>query len=772
MDNCKQLIFGFILLIVSISLSAQSRIDSLQNVLNNSQADTTKTRILLDLSWRLKSDDGNKALNYANEALKLARKNNDTKSQATALKIIGIVNLFQGEYDKSEQFHKDALALFLALSDSKGISACYNNLGIIHEFKGEFAKAVEQYKNSLEINKKINNRRGIAGCYTNLGNIFQLRGNYQQSIDYYLKSLKIVESINDSESAADVYNNIGGLNEKLSELDNALKNYQKALILYIESNTKDKMANALNNIGRVLSAQKQYSKSIEYYLQALELRKEYGSKKGIASTNLNIGEVYLNIEKYNQAFKYINESLNTFKEIEIKPGVCDAYNLLGEYYRKKGKFKKAIEQLENAVEIAKQIGYKPSLQDNYELLSTVYADWKKFPKAYKYRLLYEQTKDSLTNEKNSNNITELQMQYEFEKSLKEYELQSKIEQIKTTEALKKQKIISWALITGLILILIIAFIIYRAYKRKQKDNLLLQKQKNEINNINEELKTYQEELISQKEHLIENQKIIEKNLNKISKQNQKITDSIQYALRIQNALLPDENGFSKAFADYFILNMPKDIVSGDFYWLKIYENKIYIAVADSTGHGVPGAFMSLIGISFLNEIIKNKESHTAAGILNQLRNHLKSALNRKDDHTKTGDGIDIALCVIDVSKKEIQYAGAYNPLIIINDRNELSIVKADKMPIGKHHKEKTSFTNNRFNYSAGDRFYLFTDGYLDQFGGVQGRKFLMNNFKNLLLKICNLPMQEQKNKLIQKFNNWKEDYEQVDDILIIGFKLN
>ncbi|MCF6242153.1 MAG: tetratricopeptide repeat protein [Bacteroidales bacterium] len=770
MNNGKLLISNFFIIFISISLSAQPNIDSLQNVLRNSQTDTAKTRILLDLSWRLKSDDGNKAKEYANEALKLARKTNDTKSQATALKTIGIVNLFQGDYDKSEQFHKDALALFLALNYAKGISACYNNLGIIHELKGEFAKAVEQYKYSLEINKKINNQRGIASCYSNLGNIFQQRGNYRQSINYYLDALKIFEFINDTESAGDIYNNIGGLNEKLQETNTALKNYQKALILYIKSNTRDKMSNSLINIGRVLSTKGEYSKSIEYYLQALELRKNYGSKKGIASTYLNLGEVYLNMEKYNQAFKYINQSLTTYKEIDVKTGVCDAYNLLGEYYRKTGKFKKATEQLKNAIKAAKEIGYKPSLQDSYELLSTVYADWKKFPKAYEYRLLYELMTDSLTNEKNSNNITELQMQYEFEKSLKEHDLQNKIDKIQTKEALKKQKIISWALITGLIFILIIVFIIYRAYKRKQKDNLLLQKQKDEINNINEELKTYQEELISQKEHLIENQKIIENNLNKISKQNQKITDSIQYALRIQTALLPEENLFAQAFSDYFILNMPKDIVSGDFYWLKIHKNKIYIAVADSTGHGVPGAFMSLIGISFLNEIIKNNENHSAAGILNQLRNYLKSALNRNDTGTKTGDGIDIALCIIDTLKKEIQYAGAYNPLIIINNRNELSVVKADKMPIGKHHKEKNSFTNNRLTYSDGDRFYLFTDGYLDQFGGVQGRKFLMNNFKDLLLKICNLPMQEQKNKLVQNFNNWKEEYEQVDDILIIGFK--
>ncbi len=770
MNNCKQLIFNLSIIFISVSLSAQSNIDSLEKALLNIKTDTAKTRILLDLSWKLKSEDGSKALNYANEALKLAQKTNDTKSQATALKNIGIIHLFKGDYDKSEQFHKDALSLFLSITDYKGISGCYNNLGIIHELKGEFGKAVEQYKSSLKINKEINNQQGVASCYINLGNIFQLRGSYQQSIKYYIDALKIVENTGDKEAAADVYNNIGGLNEKLFELDNALKNYQKSLIIYIETNNRDKMSNVLHNIGQVLSSQEQYPKALEYYLQALELRKEYGSKKGVAATTLNIGELYLKMKKYKQAFKFINESLNTFKEIDRKTGITDAYSILGKYYTETRKYQNAIIQLEKAVKIAKKIDYKPSLQENYELISEVYAEWKNFPEAYKYRLLYEQIKDSLTNEKNSNNIVELQMQYEFEKELKEHELQSKIDQIQTTEALKKQKIISWSLIIGLTFILIIVFIVYRAYKRKQKDNLLLRKQKDEINNINEELKTYQEELISQKEHLIENQGIIEKNLDKISKQNQKITDSIQYALRIQKALLPDETEFKNTFSEYFLINMPKDIVSGDFYWLKHNENKTYIAVADSTGHGVPGAFMSLIGISFLNEIVKNKEKNTAAEILNQLRSYLIAALSRKENLSKTGDGIDIALCIIDKSKKEIQYAGAYNPLIIIND-NQLIEIKADKMPIGKHHREKNSFTNHILNYKDKDCFYLFTDGYLDQFGGVQGRKFLLNNFKNLLLKICNLPMPEQKNKLIQNFNIWKENYEQVDDILIIGFRL-
>ncbi len=769
-NKILRLILLLTITLVTINISAQNNIDSLQEALTNAKTDTAKIPILLDLSWQLKSDDSETAMNYAQHALELAQKENDTKSQATALKTIGVIYLFKGDYDKSEQYHKDALALFSAVNDSKGISGCYNNLGIIHELKGEFAKAAEQYQNSLKINQKINNNRGIASCYINLGNIFQLRGNYRQSIDYYLEALKIVEKINDKESAADVYNNIGALNEKLLEMDNALKNYQKALILYAETNNKDKISNVLHNIGQVLSSTEEYTKALDYYTQALEIRKQYGSKKGVAATTLNIGQIYLVLNELKKAEKYINESLKIFTEIDRKPGIVDALNALSEYYRKIKKYNKAIENLQKAVEIAKKIDYKPSLQENYELLSKVYAEQKKFTQAYKYRLLYEQIKDSLTGEQNNNNIIELQMQYEFEKSLKEHELQSKIEQIQTTEALKKQKIISYSLITGLILIALIALIIYFAYKRKKSDNKILKQQKEEIKAKNEELKIYQEELISQKEYLAKQKQLIEENLNKISHQNQKITDSIQYALRIQNALLPSDEEFKKAFSDYFILNMPKDIVSGDFYWLRHIGQKVYIAAADSTGHGVPGAFMSLIGISFLNEIIKSKEEFTAADILNQLRTHLKTALTGKNHKSRTGDGMDIALCILDKEKNTLQYAGAYNQLIIINNKNELIEVKADKMPIGKHLKEKKSFTNHELKFELNDRFYLFSDGYIHQFGGVRGKKFLLNNFKELLLKICNLPMQEQKQKLIHNFNNWKEGFDQVDDILIIGFK--
>ncbi|OQX98789.1 MAG: hypothetical protein B6I20_10665 [Bacteroidetes bacterium 4572_117] len=384
-------------------------------------------------------------------------------------------------------------------------------------------------------------------------------------------------------------------------------------------------------------------------------------------------------------------------------------------------------------------------------------------------------KDSLINENSSNKIVELQLQFEFEKHQKELEIERQKEKLNTIKELNRHKIISYSLMGGLSTLVIIVFLAYRAYRTKKKDNLLLKVQKDQISQKNEELQLYQEELISQKENLQVQKDMVTNHRDKIAFQNQKITDSIQYALRIQQAILPPKEQITKVFSEHLLLNLPKDIVSGDFVWLKTFENKIIIAVADSTGHGVPGAFMSLLGISFLNEIVNKTDKIDAAGILNKLRNKLKSSLNQKGNKTEAKDGIDLALCVIDKSSNKLQFAGAYNPLVIIKkDSNNdyfLTEYKGDKMPIGIHFKEKESFTNHIIEINRSDKFYMFSDGYLDQFGGLHGRKFLISKFKQLLFKVHDLPMAEQRIRLITALNEWKENREQVDDILVFGFSV-
>lgn len=256
----------------------------------------------------------------------------------------------------------------------------------------------------------------------------------------------------------------------------------------------------------------------------------------------------------------------------------------------------------------------------------------------------------------------------------------------------------------------------------------------------------------------------------IEEKNKDIMSSIRYAQRIQEAVSPQKKLMDKVFPEHFVLWKPRDIVSGDFYWMMQKNGKAIIAAADCTGHGVPGAFMSIMGISFLNEIANNKDVNTAAEALNQLRHNVITSLNQEGSETDTKDGMDISLCVYDMDNMMMQFAGAYNPLYMIRD-GELSVIKADRMPIGVHERDDRPFTNMEFSMHKGDIYYILSDGYIDQFGGEKGKKFMTKRFKGLLLEIYTKPMAEQKEILWNTILEWRGDIEQIDDIIIIGIKI-
>ncbi len=259
----------------------------------------------------------------------------------------------------------------------------------------------------------------------------------------------------------------------------------------------------------------------------------------------------------------------------------------------------------------------------------------------------------------------------------------------------------------------------------------------------------------------------------IETKNRDITDSIRYAKNIQEAILPQLEAISQEFPQSFILYMPKDIVSGDFYWFAKRKNKKFIATADCTGHGVPGAFMSIIGNTLLNEIVSDKEILEPGEILNELHAGIKNALKQSNAEGERRDGMDIALCAMEGDSNILEYAGANRPLWIFREgnREKMEVIKPNKNPIGGLETEdKRRFTNNRIALNKGDMLYLSTDGYADQFGGQQGKKMMVKNFHKLLADILHLPMNEQKEILRQHFLKWRGEQEQVDDVLVIGFK--
>jgi phosphoserine phosphatase RsbU/P len=367
--------------------------------------------------------------------------------------------------------------------------------------------------------------------------------------------------------------------------------------------------------------------------------------------------------------------------------------------------------------------------------------------------------------------------------------------------LLRMELIKSLLIFGITLFLVI-FLIYKKTKsitlplKKLVNNVLRitagnfeeraeVEGKNEITTLsekfNEMLGTIEGYYNVLEEKVRERTKEILKQKEQIEEQKKRITDSIIYAKRIQDAILPPEEYIVRLLENAFVLYKPKEIVSGDFYWVTERKERIYFAAVDCTGHGVPGAFMSMLGYAFLNEIISNTPDINANEILFQLRANVVSSLRQTDDIGSSKDGMDIALCIVDSGKKTLQFAGANNPMYLLkspvpvdgsaNEPPAITEIKADKIPIGITRKGMVPYTNHEISIDRGDMLYIFSDGYVDQFGGPEKWKFLSRNFKKMLQEICQKPLAEQRQILDETIQNWMVNSEQTDDILVMGIKI-
>jgi serine phosphatase RsbU (regulator of sigma subunit) len=355
-------------------------------------------------------------------------------------------------------------------------------------------------------------------------------------------------------------------------------------------------------------------------------------------------------------------------------------------------------------------------------------------------------KDSSETKESAKHVAELQTKYESEKKETEIRVLTQENQIQDLQ-INKSRVIIYATIIGLVLLIILAVLIYTRYQLKRKANAQLE---------------FQNEQIQQQKKTIE-------------VKNKDITDSIIYAKRIQEAILPPVEYIKEAFPDSFVLYKPKDIVSGDFYYFhKTGDGRIFLAAVDCTGHGVPGAFMSIVGFNALNQAINEYHLLQPGDVLNKMNRLLADTLHASDKEKSVQDGMDISLCLIDPQRKLLQYAGAFNSLWIVRHK-ELIEYKADKFPVGGSEAFELTgehvFTNNELSLIAGDCIYMFTDGYPDQFGGPEGKKFKHRNLKELLLGIQDKNMKDQQQALAGKLEEWRGSLEQVDDILIIGIRI-
>jgi serine phosphatase RsbU (regulator of sigma subunit) len=315
-----------------------------------------------------------------------------------------------------------------------------------------------------------------------------------------------------------------------------------------------------------------------------------------------------------------------------------------------------------------------------------------------------------------------------------------------------------------VLIFIGLLSIFVAYVKRREYRLRLEK-----DSLEKAVRARTEEVVSQKQEIEAQRDSIMLQNEEIRRINTSMTDSITYARRIQRAVFPPEQRLHRYFPESFIFNRPKDIVSGDFFWLARKNGKLVVTVSDCTGHGVPGAFMSMLGITLLNDLVNNRDILEADTLLNMLKNEIIQALRQKGKADSANDGMDMVLCVYDPERSILQYSGAFNPLVLVRDQ-EIQMVKADPMPVGIGAISGREFTRHEVEINKGDVIYLYSDGFEDQFGGEKDKKFSRKRFRNLLLEIHELNMPEQKRTLQRSLEDWMNGQEQVDDVTVMGIR--
>jgi serine phosphatase RsbU (regulator of sigma subunit)/Tfp pilus assembly protein PilF len=591
----------------------------------------------------------------------------------------------------------------------------------------------------------------------------------QSEIETLLNQAKESESSGDISQAANLFGKIAFKLWETGQNEQALENFKKAIELNKKLNNQNALQVIYNNIGMIYTDIEQFDKALDYFQKSLEIKKKTGQKNEICSQLINISSALSNLGKYQEANKKLEEALSMALELKDLKLASSCYGSLAENYKKIGNTEKSFEYFNLYSSIDKQVRQKREEDMQKRTESAVAENIVKDRELQSKSEILVKTSDSLKE------IGAINQQKQLEINLLNKE--KEIDEIKKKEmiALHRNEVqLRNSLMVGLVLVLIIAILIFISLRHKKNVMKRLSLQNEEIQKRNEEIEKRNTEINFQRKLVEDTSQQLEKMLDKVYETNLKMSDSINYAEKIQKAILPNRDKFKEYFSESFIFWKPRDVVSGDFYWFSEIktsaEDVLIISAVDCTGHGVPGAFMSMIGVSLLKEIA-GKLVIDSDKILTELNMEIRKALHQ--DTTNNKDGMDMSLCVYKKKSQIVEFSGATNSLIYISD-NKLYAIKGDKYPIGGFlNSIGHQYTKHLIKIEKPTYFYLYSDGYVDQFGGPDKRKFMTNQFRDLLLKIHLNPMDEQKKILDQTIENWKgKKNNQIDDMLIIGFKID
>lgn len=718
-----------------------------------------KTNLTLGTHFQF-ARDIEKAISVIEESLELFSETDNNHLKAKVFYSLCGIFYSQNEKEKAIRYAKKSLEYRKLEQDSEKIAVTMNTLGGFYSSVANFDSSVVFYQGALEYYRELGNKRSTGITLNNLGNQYLQLGQYDEAIRYYEEATSLFKEIDFVRGIAATLTGMAVIYEGQKQFDAALSVYQEVLEYTRRGDNRNELANTLSNVAvtyskllndslensygpyymdtiyiKRLKPQIEYgNQSVEYNLQALQIRQELENLRGVGITLTNLGSVYQSMGEFEKANIYFQEWFSLPEDTQERDTRVVIAIGMGRYAMYKSNYSQAISYFDQAYELAVEMNKKIYIQEATRNLADLYEKVEDYNNALKYFQEYHYVYDSLNQETSKEQVNEMMVKYETAAKEKQNELLRKDQIIKDSQLKNTRKALLLVLVAVLVFVLLLILLVHQNRLRKRTNEEL--ESKNKV----------------------------------ITGQTREITASIQYAQRIQIAAMPPREFLEELFPDHFLLFRPRNIVSGDFFWTTRKDGQIITMVADCTGHGVPGAFLSMLSIAFLNEIVSKSDNLSADLILNELRSKIIDSLHQTDEPGGTQDGMDAALFIYEPELYKLQFAGALNPMVIIRN-GEMEEIKGDQMPIGIHTFCNNPFTLHERQMEKGDMIYTYSDGYADQFGGPNDKKFMTRRFKRVLLEIHEQTTLVQKKFLESTLDEWKGDTFQVDDILVLGIRV-
>ena len=803
-------IFGFLFI---SNISAQNT-KIVSNWEGKNIHDTVKIQDIINHGIEIQKQSLDSALFYFQWAVSIAEENSRLHKrfrelQAQALRYVGNAYWRQGKNDLAVDNIRKAAEIQKTLNNNIGVADNINTIGVIYASQSKYLEAQQYFQQFLDIGNEINDLQIIAKAHNNFGLIYWNIGQYEKAIEAFMQALKLNEKLGNKVIMGGNYNNIGNIHKDQGNLDRAIEYYSKALEISIELDNKQHIAGCYNNIGAVYADQgkahknnekriEKLEKAIDYYMKALEVSEYLNDKRLISMCHKNLGSAFYEKGKctelikdkkafFDLAIESFNKSQQIKQVIDDKSGLVMVYESLTMLHIELSKLfsedrKESKINLDNALDYAqksKAVAEKTgSLPRRYDAAKAMFNAHKALKNYFESVLYAEQLivlKDSLFSDEKAKALAEVETRYETEKKQQEIE--------KQRIQIEKQVIQRNSFIIGFLLMIILIIAIFIGYRNKIIANRLIKSQNADLEQANAEILAQRDEIEAQRDMVISQRDRLEEVHNHM-------TDSLRYAQSIQAAILPSEKVLQQISPEYFVLMKPCELVSGDFYWATTFDEYQIFCVADCTGHGVPGAFMSILGITALNDIVARHRVTKPSDILGFLRESVIEALSQNDAEQLHKDGMDIGICIYNSKSRILQFAGARISIwlvsesdvkidietslkneFLIHDNYKLTEIKGNAMPVGISLKmvpfDAATIKLNKNTVSI----YIITDGFADQQGGENCVKFGSSQLKKLILKNLDLDLNQQKEQLDLAYNSWKGDNYQIDDVTVLGIRL-